>query len=241
MRRETTNRIRFVLEDILPPILRDSAAFHWLACRVWGEHITRLAEFRERATYLTDDEYEKLYRDHPRVHQGTDNSEACIKRIAEDIVGQSICDIGCGTGVLLQRIKAARPDITKLTGVDFVVDDADAIDNIDYVAARIEELPFEDNSFDTVICTHVIEHLLDYRQAIAELRRVARKRVIIVVPRERESRFTFNPHFNFFPYTHSFLRAVHPSPDVHVCEDLGRDIYYCEDRPVEKPEPEQQG
>ncbi|WP_299901364.1 class I SAM-dependent methyltransferase [uncultured Ruegeria sp.] len=241
MRRETTNRIRFVLEDILPPILRDSAAFHWLACRVWGEHITRLAEFRERATYLTDDEYEKLYHDHPRVHQGTDNSEACIKRIAEDIVGQSICDIGCGTGVLLQRIKAARPDITQLTGVDFVVDDADAIDNIDYVAARIEELPFEDNSFDTVICTHVIEHLLDYRQAIAELRRVARKRVIIVVPRERESRFTFNPHFNFFPYTHSFLRAVYPSPDIHICEDLGRDIYYCEDRSEEKPEPEQQG
>jgi len=81
-----------------------------------------------------------------------------------------------------------------------------------------------------VISTHVIEHVLEYREAIAELRRIAKKRLIIVVPRERESRYTFNPHFNFFPYTHSFLRAVHPVPANYVCEDIGRDIFYSEDR-----------
>lgn len=54
--------------------------------------------------------------------------------------------------------------------------------------------------------------------------------MIIVVPRERESRYTFNPHFNFFAYTHSFLRAAHPVPEVYVCEDIGRDIFYSEDR-----------
>jgi hypothetical protein len=76
----------------------------------------------------------------------------------------------------------------------------------------------------------VIEHILDYQQAIAELRRIAKRRLIIVVPREREYRYTFNPHFNFFPYTHSFLRAVNPVPPVYVCEDIGRDIFYSEDR-----------
>ena len=64
---------------------------------------------------------------------------------------------------------------------------------------------------------------------LAELRRIARKRVIIVVPREREYRYTFNPHFNFFPYPHSFLRAVHPVPSRYECIDIGRDIYYRED------------
>ncbi len=231
MRRETTNRIRFVLEDLLPPILRDSAAFRWLASRVWGGHILRLAEFRARAPYLTEAEYEALYREHPRVHDGTDNSEACILRIAADVTGESVCDVGCGTGALLRRIREARPEIARLTGVDFVVDDAAAIDGVHYVAARIEDLPFADGAFDTVVCTHVIEHVLDYRQAIAELRRIARRRVIIVVPREREYRYSFNPHFNFFPYAHSFLRAVHPSPPEHLCEDIGRDIYYREDRP----------
>lgn len=230
MNRETTNRIRFVLEDMLPPVLRDSALFRSAAGIAWGSHIKRLADFRERAPFLSDAEYEALYRDHPRVHEGTDNSQACIDRIVADTVGQSVCDVGCGTGVLLKHIREARSSGGRYVGVDFVIDDAAFIPGIEYVAARIEELPFEDGAFDTVICTHVIEHLLDYRRAIAELRRIAARRLIIVVPREREYRYSFNPHFNFFPYTHSFLRAMHPVPAAHVCVDIGRDIYYCEDR-----------
>lgn len=230
MNRETTNRIRFVLEDVVPPILRDSGLFRRAAKLAWGPHIDKLAKFRERAPFLSEEEYELLYREHPRVHEGTDNSEACIARIIEDVRGGSVCDVGCGTGVLLSRIMEARPELTRMTGVDFVVDDAAALPGIDYVAAKIEALPFEDGAFDTVICTHVIEHVLEYRQAIAELRRIAKKRVIIIVPREREYRYSFNPHFNFFPYTHSFLRAVHPVPPQYECADIGRDIYYCEDR-----------
>jgi SAM-dependent methyltransferase len=228
MRRETTNVLRFVLEDIIPPVLRDSGLFHCIARLAWGDHITRLAEFRARAPLLTAREYEELYRHHPRVHQSTDNSMACIARLAADAVGQSICDVGCGTGYLLERIHNARPEISRLTGIDFVFDNSDLRPDIKFVVAKIERLPFSDASFDTVVCTHVIEHILDYRQAITELRRITRHRLIVVVPREREYRYTFNPHFNFFPYTHSFLRAMHPLPKDYVCSDIGRDIYYCE-------------
>jgi SAM-dependent methyltransferase len=230
MNRETTNRIRFVIEDVLPPILRDSALFRQAASLVWGKHIAKLAKFRERAPFLTSAEYEDLYREHPRVHAGTDNSQACIDRIVASVIGDSICDVGCGTGALLSHVKAGNPGLGRLTGVDFVVEDAASIDGVEYVAAMIESLPFADGEFDTVVCTHVIEHVLEYRQAIAELRRIARRRLIIVVPREREYRYSFNPHFNFFPYTHSFLRAVHPVPERHVCVDIGRDIFYMEDR-----------
>jgi SAM-dependent methyltransferase len=230
MNRETTNLIRFVVEDVIPPVLRDSFLFKGMASLVWGDHISRLTRFRERAPFLSASEYEELYRRHPRVHEATDNSEACIRRIASDVVGTSICDVGCGTGALLKRIGAANRSLTRLTGVDFAVEDASAIEGVEYVAAMIEELPFEDGEFDTVVCTHVIEHILDYRRAIAELRRITRRRLIIVVPREREYRYTFNPHFNFFPYSHSFLRVMHPVPERHECIDVGRDIYYREDR-----------
>lgn len=229
MNRTTTNRIRFVLEDVLPPILRDSFLFRGLASLVWGDHISDLAKFRARAPFLSEQEYEDLYRKHPRVHEGTDNSERCIDRVCQDIRGTSIADVGCGTGVLLSRIRSARPDITRLTGIDFVIDDASNRDGLEYVAAKIEALPFQDNEFDTVICTHVIEHVLEPKIAIAELRRIARHRLIIIVPREREYKYTFNPHFNFYPYTSSFLREVHPVPPVYVCQDIQRDIYYCED------------
>ena len=228
MNRETTNRIRFILEDVVPPILRDSKLFKAIASLAWGKHIGHLASFRARAPFLTDQEYEDLYKKHPRVHEGTDNSKDCIAEILKDVVGTSVCDVGCGTGIVLKHIKNARPEISRFMGVDFAIDDANALDGIEYEASKIEDLPFKDGEFDTVICTHVIEHILDYRQAISELRRITKKRLIIIVPREREYKYTFNPHFHFFPYTHSFLRAVHPVPKDYVCKDIKRDIYYHE-------------
>jgi SAM-dependent methyltransferase len=229
MRRETTNKIRFVLEDVVPPLVRDSGLFRAAAKLAWGEHIVELAKFRERAAFLTEEEYEALYRKHPRVHEDTDNSEACIQAIAADVVGTSVCDVGCGTGALLRRIKQARPDVGTFTGVDFVIEPDVKDDGIVYHAEKIEALPFADGAFDTVICTHVIEHVVDYRAAIAELRRVAKRRLIIVVPQEREYRYTFNPHVNFFPYPHSFLRAMMPVPQNFHCQVIKRDIYYRED------------
>lgn len=229
MRREMTNRIRYVLEDIVPPVLRDSSVFRAAASMAWGSHVADLARFRERAAFLTDEEYEALYRKHPRVHEDTDNSDACITAITADIAGVSAVDVGCGTGALLRRVREARPELTALAGVDFVIDPELKDEGIRYFSAKVEALPFPDKAFDTVICTHVIEHIVDYRAAIAELRRVARRRMIIVVPREREYRYTFNPHVNFFPYTHSFLRAMMPVPDAHHIRQIGRDIYYRED------------
>ena len=229
MRREMTNRIRYVLEDVVPPVLRDSGLFRAAAGLAWGSHIDHLAKFRERAAFLTDAEYEALYREHPRVHEDTDNSEACIRAIIADVVGAGVVDVGCGTSALLRRVADAHPELAALTGIDFVIDPDLTDERIDYVAAKVESLPFPDKMFDTVICTHVIEHVVDYRAAIAELRRVTRRRLIIVVPREREYRYTFNPHLNFFPYTHSFLRAMMPVPENHVCRNIGRDIYYRED------------
>jgi SAM-dependent methyltransferase len=230
MRRETTNRLRYILEDVLPPFIRDSSAFLTVAKLAWGDHVSNLAKFRASAPFLTGEEYEALYRHHPRVHARTDNSNACVERIVAEVVGESVCDVGCGTGYLLNMIRLRRPDVKQFTGVDFVIEDTESLDGVEYVAAKVEHLPFDDGHFDTVVCTHVIEHILDYHAAIAELRRIAKQKLIIVVPREREYKYSFNPHFNFFPYTHSFLRAMHPVPASHTCLDLGRDIYYAETR-----------
>src|SRR5262245_2599098 len=105
MNRTTTNRIRYLIEEYLPPIVRDSRLFRSAARMVWGDHIDALADFRRRAPLLTAAEYEKLYREHPRVHEGTDNSDACIERIIADVEGSTICDVGCGTGHLLRLIR----------------------------------------------------------------------------------------------------------------------------------------
>lgn len=233
MNRETTNRIRFVLEELVPPILRDSRLFRWLFRRYWGGLIDDLESFRARAHVVTEEEYADIYSALPRIQDGTDNSEACIARIASEALPGKILDVGCGTGELLRRLMAARNgESNEYTGVDFQIGDEAQLNTpgVEWIECPIEKLPFEDESFDTVICTHVLEHVLDLRHAIAELRRVCKQRLIVVVPKEREYRFTFNPHLHFFPYRHSFLKHVIPAAETAVCDYIGRDIYYREDR-----------
>jgi SAM-dependent methyltransferase len=231
VRREASNTIRFVIEDLLPPIVRDSGLFRLAAGAVF-RGVDSAASFRKRAPFLSEQEYLSFYRDWPRVHAETDNSSACLRRIAKDIVGRSVCDVGCGSGYLIRYIRDHSPGAKRFVGVDIVTPPVAENVNIEFFEGNAENLPFADRAFDTVVCTHVIEHILDYRKALAELRRITAKRLIVVVPIEREGLYTFNPHFNFFPYTHSFLRAMIPVPERHVCVRLGRDIYYREDPQV---------
>lgn len=46
----------------------------------------------------------------------------------------------------------------------------------------LPKLPYSDNSFDTVICSDVLEHIGPHKQSVVELMRIARKKVIITVP-----------------------------------------------------------
>lgn len=43
------------------------------------------------------------------------------------------------------------------------------------VKADIQNLPFEDNSFDVIFCNHVLEHVDDDKKALSELHRVMKK------------------------------------------------------------------
>lgn len=230
MKRETVNAIRTMLEEAIPPFIRDSGAMRWLFRRHWGSLVDDIERFRERIPFVTPEEYRAIYERMPRVQDETDNSEACVQRIVAEVVGETVLDVGCGTGYLLDRLKRLRPDL-QLTGTDFIIEQGTRTRHPDirFVEGHIERLPFDDDAFDTVICTHVLEHILEFRAALAELRRVAAKRLIIVVPQEREYRFTFNPHLHFFPYPHSFLRYLTPIPEEHAIESVGRDIFYCED------------
>ncbi len=52
------------------------------------------------------------------------------------------------------------------------------------VEGSIYDLPFGDDSFDTAVCSQVLEHLDDPEAGMRELCRVARERIILSVPRE---------------------------------------------------------
>jgi SAM-dependent methyltransferase len=234
LRRESVNFLRYILEEWVPPVLRDSAPMRWLFRAHWGRFIDDLEKFRCNIHRTTPAEYADIYRRMPRIQQGTDNSEACIARLSELLTPGTVCDVGCGTGYLLAELirRSGRP-ATEFTGVDFQLepDITKRVPGAYFCEADIEALPFADRAFSTVICTHVLEHVLDIGKTIAQLRRVSAQRLLVIVPLEREYRFTFNPHVHFFPYPHSFLRHIVPVPANARCEVIGRDLLYIEDHP----------
>ncbi len=79
-----------------------------------------------------------------------------------------------------------------------------SLPNIDYISADINpdkamvqtditNIEFEDNSFDVILCIHVLEHIVDDKKAIGELFRVLKPNgyVIIQAPIDRDREVTY--------------------------------------------------
>ena len=100
----------------------------------------------------------------------------------------TLLDAGCGEGFAISALHKRLPDI-RYTGLDLSEEaiayaEAHHGEQARFRTGSVYKLPFSDNSFDTVLCSEVLEHLDDPDRAVAELRRVARNHVIITVPRE---------------------------------------------------------
>lgn len=95
--------------------------------------------------------------------------------------GDSLLDVGCGTGWFTRR--AAADDLVA-TGLDpnpIWLDYARAHSNpaLSWVEGDARDLPFADASFDHVLSIAALCFVDDERQAVAEIVRVARRRFAI--------------------------------------------------------------
>lgn len=80
-----------------------------------------------------------------------------------------VCDLGCGTGFVSQL----HPNYD-IIGVD-ISDGMLEKNPYNWVKAPAEDLPFEDNSFDFVICRSLLHHLEDPLVGMKESWRVLKK------------------------------------------------------------------
>lgn len=103
-----------------------------------------------------------------------------IRRYAPRRDGLRVLDAGCGTGGTL----AALEGVGELWGCD-VSDEALSMCRLrgfdDLKCSTVEELAFEDESFDVVISCDVLEHVGDERRGMAEMARVLRPGGVCVV------------------------------------------------------------
>ena len=94
--------------------------------------------------------------------------------------GAAVLDVGCGRGRHTHAI--AQRDGVLAVGIDLSFDDVKASRDAFFMIPESDgwgvanadalRLPFSDSVFDAVVCSEVLEHLPDYRAALAEIARV---------------------------------------------------------------------
>src|SRR5262249_37496998 len=140
-----------------------------------------------------------------KAYRTTDMADRQIGWMLEHAIGPDVLEVGCGYGVLAERL-AARGDL-RVTATDL------SAENIEVVRRRVEglglrmrlevadaeRLPFPDKSFDSTLTAHTLEHVRDFERVVQELVRVTRRRILVVVPCQRYYRYTIDYHLHFFP------------------------------------------
>jgi ubiquinone/menaquinone biosynthesis C-methylase UbiE len=229
--RNLTIKIHFLFDQMIPPVLRDRRFFMWLPMKMLYKHKAHVfLDFKERAFTLSKKEYANVYREVApvNVERETDMNKECIAAVLDNIVGKTVLEVGCGK-CYLSNLMAEKFSVTS---TDIVIDPQypKKHTNIKFIEADIEQLPFPDKSFDTVVSSHTLEHVQNIHKSVQELRRVTRRRLIIVVPKQRPYKHTFDLHLHFFPYKHSLLGLMGTECRRNFISVRGGDLFYYEDR-----------
>ena len=141
-----------------------------------------------------------------------------IDLIPNDI--DSLLEVGCGDGRIINQLVGKY---NKICGLDI---SHNALKHVktEKVQGRIENLPFEDNSFDLVLCCEVLEHLPDdiYQDALKEIQRVSNEYILITVPNNENLDFQMVkcPECGVSSHRYGHLRSFDTNNLFSLLEDF---------------------
>ena len=109
-----------------------------------------------------------------------------ISRVVQQLGPRKILDVGCGDGRLARAVRVHCPDVA-IHGCDLspaALARSGGLDRQYAVDLNCEVLPEPDGTFDLVIASEVIEHLIHPDHVLAELIRVLRRggHILLTVP-----------------------------------------------------------
>jgi O-antigen biosynthesis protein len=109
------------------------------------------------------------------------------------IEDKRVLDLGCGTGYgsdfLIKKYKPKGINAIDISAQAIEYANKNFIDNnLSFLIASAEKIPFENESFDIVICYELIEHVNNYLIVFDEIRRVLKEDGILIIstPRRKE-------------------------------------------------------
>lgn len=97
---------------------------------------------------------------------------------------KKILDVGCASGWFISEIAKIFPN-AKCYGVDIydraILFGKKAYPHIQFAVADAHSLPFKNESFDLVVCTEVLEHVDNPKDALLEIKRVLKKEGVAII------------------------------------------------------------
>ena len=122
--------------------------------------------------------YESLERD-PYASSFTYSRMRLEQALAEYVPeagdGLRVLDVGCGTGHHLRTFAARGFDVAGVDGSEEMLDAARQLNpTAELRVADVAALPFDDASFDLILCIEVLRYLSDRQRCVAEMARVLR-------------------------------------------------------------------
>jgi SAM-dependent methyltransferase len=141
------------------------------------------------AGVVTGNTYDKYGSANPVVRRLMAGFESTLDELFTLADPQSLLDVGCGEGVLVHRW-AQRIAPKPVVGIDLEEPSIQAgwaqhqAPNLDYRVMKAEDLPFADGEWDVATAVEVLEHVPDPAHTVAEMARVARRWLLVSVPRE---------------------------------------------------------
>ncbi|HEY4440340.1 MAG TPA: class I SAM-dependent methyltransferase [Candidatus Elarobacter sp.] len=195
--------------------------------------------------HLESEESDDLYdvRDGVPIYRAQHQADVALRKLAL-AAGARVLDYGCGKGMTLRALLAARPD---LDGRVFDVSDAYRA-QWDAFLPRERQAAYEtpadwDGTFDAVLSFFALEHVAEPRAFLAGIRRLIRPdgSLHLIVPNVRRNvgDFIVVDHCNhFMPTSLRRVLAEAGFEDVRIDEEAHAAAYVVTARRTETPQPD---
>jgi ubiquinone/menaquinone biosynthesis C-methylase UbiE len=101
---------------------------------------------------------------------------------------ERLLDVGSGRGIISLELHDIVKEIHGIEYSEKNLSEANQFrqetgkGNVHFYRADGKKLPFEDNYFDMVICSQVLEHIENPREVVKEIMRVSKNKVLVDVP-----------------------------------------------------------
>jgi len=222
------------MDEWLPPAIRDSKFFmyplYYYAYK--GKNLNRVINLKRDFFKWSDKEISDFYSQRDTRFSNkrvTDLSKQSVRYLFEKIKSNktTLLDVGCGNGFFVEEA-SKRGFVT--TGCDIIPEKQ--FSHSKYKVSSVENLDFRDNEFDIVVCSHTLEHVVNFDKAVKELKRVTKKKLCVVVPCQRAYYYTLDEHVRFFPY--KWLLEQEMKMKFYICEKIHGDLVFIADMEQEK-------